>query len=785
MNKLFLSFILLIWLFLPFPAQNKNTQSESNKTNSSPANQQSPKSGKQELIDILQKPADNPFSTNTNQTDKTKTKNSGLKNSSTDLWVVAGVLLLGGIAFLAYFFFSYKLRPTTIGNELESTGRYATPEEVQKQFPYKFGTGCLILGYLIDENGNRCKTKYTFDKKGKVTKSEEVKDGVLVAISQENRLNHSSVEAGTGAGKTTTNFIPAIIEDGISGLSNAVIFDRKGSEFYAETSKIWEDHQRRVIYFNPWDQPLTHCFEPLWGATEDEIQALVLAHTAEIDEKSTAALYKATEIRFFKILFQSAQRWGSCQGPSDAIHCPTYATPEIASREDKLKPIHLRCTCRRHLCTLPAIAQLLDKGPSVVKAALEQNIDLYEKIYQVFSMTSSDIGKFFNGLQNIMGVYTSSDVANAFSRSDFILRELIPHRFQKDVETKTVLYVGISQTHTADANRVASVMVQLIVNEVFRRRDWMIEQGLKTKHIVPLNLFLDEIFSYAIKDFDDFQALARSAGCGIQTGFQIDEQAKKHYRAETPTIMKTNFRNQFYLQGTSYKTAKEISDSCGKKLKVAMSQTWGREGIFIRGNHSSSQTERLQEVPLITPDQIQSMPFNRMLVKSGPRPFWVETVKSFQNLVFSELTEDSVNYFLKKHKLHRLLDSRNEKRPAGSPSKHKYPGLDLKALGLEEVFQEDINKSKSDPKINKEQVNSFLRKAAWLGQNGHAKMYGATENEAETALDRICQITFKKNLRELNTNDAEKLMQQLRNKEDEVKTKRAVKTNKKQPSLYD
>jgi type IV secretory pathway TraG/TraD family ATPase VirD4 len=684
--------------------------------------------------------------------------------------VIPALLAIFVIGAGAYYFVMYRIRPFSTAPEHRSTGRFADPNEVTTNYLYSFGKGMLPLGYLLDEGGERVTEAEVLDKRGNVINKIKEKNGILIGIPAQNRTEHTCVEAGTGAGKSTISTYPSLIEDAFSNRVNSFIADRKGEENFRDTSYIWKAQGHRVLYLNPWDSALTHCTEPLYGATESEIKAIVLAHIGILtDTNSALKIYRDMEERLLTTLIMAAQRWSVCQGPSE-VHCPTYKTKEEALREDPKKPFSRRCKCRRHLCTLPALGELVNKGPKVTQEAIEKYPDLAERVFTIWDQSKSDIAKFFNGIQNKLGLYLEPEMANAFSRSDFHLRELLPYKKYDPKDKGVILYLGISQSYTVSSALLASVVIQLLVNQVFRRRDWMLRNNYSLNDVRLLDIKLDEIFSYAVQNFDEFQSIARSAGVAIQAAFQVESQARKYYLPETPEIMRTNFNTKMYLNGCSLKTAKDLSDSFGKRTVVKRSQSWGRSGIFVRGDHSSSETERTEEVALMTVDEIINLPKNHILVKTRLRPFILEGIPMYENELFAELIEKSKSSVMQQRRLNTLCDQRNEKRPQGQPLKPRHQKLDLRWLSLDRTFDNEISSSKGDPPMNKKFKESIIGKVTWVSRKSN-DAYGLTRDKILFNIEKICEIKFRKKFDDLKTSEAQSLMDEFVKHEENIKKK--------------
>ena len=156
--------------------------------------------------------------------------------------VLIGIFVVGAVA---YYFVMYRIRPFSTAPEHKSTGRFAAPDEVVTNYKYEFGKGMLPLGYLLDDHGNRVTEANVLDKNGNPVKTIKEKNGIIIAIPDINRTEHSSVEAGTGSGKSTTTTYPSLIEDACSNRFNSFIADRKGEENFRDTSYIWKSQGHR------------------------------------------------------------------------------------------------------------------------------------------------------------------------------------------------------------------------------------------------------------------------------------------------------------------------------------------------------------------------------------------------------------------------------------------------------------------------------------------------------------------------------------------------------------
>ncbi|MGH9759413.1 MAG: hypothetical protein ACREAC_01085, partial [Blastocatellia bacterium] len=126
--------------------------------------------------------------------------------------VTVGALILVGLKFGATLVPSRESHTTT--------GRLANKEELLTAYAHEWGTGGYMLGLLPPESKSSL-----FERLIAAVRRRRGK--AVLGLPPEKRLSHALMQAGPGAGKTTTGFIPQLVEDAHSGLFNVFIVDRK------------------------------------------------------------------------------------------------------------------------------------------------------------------------------------------------------------------------------------------------------------------------------------------------------------------------------------------------------------------------------------------------------------------------------------------------------------------------------------------------------------------------------------------------------------------------------
>ena len=528
----------------------------------------------------------------------------------------------------------------------------------------------------------------------------------MLHLSPEQRLNHTMIEAGPGAGKTSGLFIPQLLEDATSALFNAYIVDRKSPEIYYQIYLAWQQKGHRVIFFDPWRPDLTWGFEPLWDASIEDIEAMVEAHIqVSFDPNSTLRHYQEMNRRVLRVLFKCAQEWGKCKGASTGVECHCRHMP----REHESGEVRdCGCSCRRHFCTLPAVAELVALGWKATRAAIESTLpDENRFLSNMWEMRPDRLAEMWTGLAGRLELYRQPLPAAAFSRSDFRIEEIVTEVRSGYRGRRTLLIVGAPQSHGDHATLVASLMTQLIAKRLYLRRDEMAACGARWQEVIPLAVFLDEFGTYPVPGVEDFIATARSGAAGIVAALQHREQLVQFYGKESVNRMTTYFRTHIVLRGCHTKVAREVSDRCGKKLVYDSVPTRSSGGSWRLGRTvSHGESIRPVEVPVLRADEIEFMSLDRALVLGSTRASWVRLVRYFGEEALNRAVKLSEREAKIRAKANAKCDLEQQSRPQGEPRRLLQPRFNWAAIaGVEQGIRGSADQlqpmnSKQDARIN-------------------------------------------------------------------------------------
>ncbi len=568
-----------------------------------------------------------------------------------------------------------------------TTGRLASSQEVAEKYGCQPQAGGYLLGRQVPEDGISAFLHKAINRAG---------TNVELRLYPEQRLSHIIVQAGPGAGKTTGLFIPAIHEDAYSGVFNLYIVDRKAPEIYQMAAKVWRDKGHRVIYFDPWKPELTWGFEPLWQADNNRIEAMVQTFViVSPDPESSLRHYREMERRVLRAVFHAAQQWAWCRGPASGLRCRCQHSEQEHDTNRVADPgWSCGCKCRRHFCTLPAVASILTKGWKATRAAIEAvRPDLNEDLADLWEMHPSRLAEMFVGLAGRMELFRQDGPAAVFSRSDFIIEDIVPPVSYGNAGPRTLLVVGAPQSHGDLATLVASLMTQLIAKAVYLRRDQMAAQGVRWQAVVPVIAMLDEFGTYIVPGIDDFVATARSGAAGVLAALQNQDQLRQWYGMDAVDRMMTNFRTEIYLKGCHARVAKDLSDRTGTKLVIddVANRSKGSSVMSFWSTHSRGTSERPVEVPVLRPDEIEFMPEDKALVVGPTLPARIQLIRYYEDPQVARWVELSEQEVRMRTRINAQCDEAQEPRPKGEPRRLLTPRFKWSLLPgvLEAIQRED------------------------------------------------------------------------------------------------
>ena len=156
---------------------------------------------------------------------------------------------------------------------------------------------------------------------------------------------------------------------------------------------------------------------------------------------------------------------------------------------------------------------------------------------------------------------------------------------------------------------MAGLMIQNLSRELFSIAD---ENGGRLKN--RMVFFCDELGTMPPFDILPLFSAGRSRGLTLVPIIQSLAQLEKNYGAEGAEIIQDNCQDTIFGSfAPGSQTAETLSQSLGKRTALS--------GSVSRGKNDPSETLQMIERPLMTPDELKSIPKGSFIVmKTGSHP---------------------------------------------------------------------------------------------------------------------------------------------------------------------
>lgn len=690
--------------------------------------------------------------------------------------VMLFILFGGGLVYLVYrLMWASKMAPERIAK-----GRTANDDEI-KEWEYEEETGMFYLGqnYPIE-------TYSTY--RGEV------------GIPFKNRPQHIFVEAPTGSGKTTCFVVKQLVDDGKSKKVNTITFDRKGKEQFNKTSLIYKNLGHKVFYLSPWNPTRSMGFEPLFGADELELRALVEGHiiiSANPDDSKTH--YRILEQEILEGVFKTLKRLALCQGPSESPKdergqnlCRYKTDEEAKGIESKLakemkaaghemRPHKNVCMCRRRLATLPYAANIIQLGYRALRSLVEHFPDIWAECPTLRAENPSPrTVEMLNGLKGKMRYYLDKGPSKVFSRSDFCLDELTYPDFLSNEES-SILYIDAPQEQGRASAVLSSVMSQLIYQKINERRSILEEKGISASRIKHLALWFDEIGTFTIPDVNNMLATMRDTNTGAILLLQDQKQLQLYYDRVVPDTIHSNSFCKVYTGTINDERAMKLSLSVGNKIVSDKSYSFGSEGIVLPGELERKRSLRHAETPILAQNEIEFMcraerlPAEKegdlkyqdehnldglAIISSDRPPFVIKKWSYFRRPKHEwllNLVESSTEFNKNQERLIKLQDKNNNPRPLEEPKRFNDHSINWEIVPrVYATLIKELSQNDEYIPMTTKQLNII-----------NAKVRDMEIKNPEEYLDSLCQndVNIGKSFKLLTKKDASRLIKLL---EDEL-----------------
>ena len=539
-------------------------------------------------------------------------------------WLLLGVAAVAMIVMAGLTFFSQRytldnIKSKTVGDGQHGTARWATKQEIRATYqhvpfqPQEWRRGedlptaqGLVLGCVggraVKQHGKLYSQLSRLDKRKKKPKRKE--RNPMRAIVDTDDI-HCLMIGASGVGKTAYFLYPNLEYACACGMSFLAL-DTKGdlARNYGAVASKYYGYQVAVIDLrNP--------------TRADGYNLLTLInHYMDIcrkDESNLAARAKAE--KYAKILAKTivnpegdASNYGQNAFFYDAAE--GLLTAVILLLAEYLPPTGEEQQERRHIVSVFKLVQDLlapsktGKGKNGFQVLMDSLPDTHKaRWFAGAALNSAD-----QAMASVMSTVLSR--LNAFLDSE--LEQVLCFDSAIDAETfaseKSAIFLILPEEDPSK-NFMAGLMIQTLSRELFAVAD---ENGGKLKNRVVL--FCDELGTMPAFDILPLFSAGRSRKLTLVPIIQSLAQLEKNYGKEGAQIIQDNVQDTIFGGfAPNSQTADVLSKALGSRTVLS--------GSVSRGKNDPSQSLQMIERPLMTPDELKSLPKGQFVVmKTGTHP---------------------------------------------------------------------------------------------------------------------------------------------------------------------
>ena len=512
-----------------------------------------------------------------------------------NLWILfaaAGVMavVIGGLALLGDQYTLNNIKSRTVGDGQHGTARWATEQEIRSNYalvPFQ------VADWRVGKN--------LPEAQGLVLGSRDSRKGGITALVDSDDI-HCLMIGASGVGKTAYFLYPNLEYACACGMSFFAT-DTKGDlarNYGAVAEKYYGYHVSVVDLRNPtrsdgynlmtlinryMDKALREHSIEAYGKAENLINILAHSIISPKDEESRGQneyFYKAAEGVVASVLLLLAE----------------FLPP------DKEHP-----TERRHLVSVfILIQQLLAPSGMRGQSYFKQLMDMLPAHHRARNLASSALESSDQATASAM----STALAQMNTFMDIALEQVICFDNNIDAEKfakeKTALFLILPEEDRTK-NFMAGLMIQNLSKELFELAEK--GSGRLPNRVV---FYCDEFGTMPAFDVEALFSAGRSRGITLVPIIQSLAQLDKNYGDKGAESIVDNCQDTIFGGfAPNSQTAEQLSKSLGSRTVLS--------GSVSRGKNDPSQSLQMIERPLMTPDELKSIPKgNFVVMKTGTHP---------------------------------------------------------------------------------------------------------------------------------------------------------------------
>lgn len=511
-----------------------------------------------------------------------------------DLWLlmaVAGAVLLvfGGISVLSNNYTLNGIKARTVGDGQHGTARWATPKEIRQTYSH--------IPFAVREwrQGENLPTK-----QGIVLGSISSKRKITAMVDSDDI--HCLMIGASGVGKTAFFLYPNLEYACACGMSFLAL-DTKGdlSRNYGTIARKYYGYKVSVI--------------DLRNPTQSDgfnLLTLINRYMDESKEDPTDLAARAKAEKYAKILAKTiVDPEGSDHGQNAFFYdaAEGLLTSVILLLAEFLPPTEKDPVDKRHIVSVFKLVQdLLEPSPVGNQSHFQMLMRMLPPEHKAKWFAGAALNSSDQAMASVMSTVLSR--LNAFLDSE--LERVLCFDSAIDAETfaaeKSAIFLILPEEDSTK-NFMAGLLIQNLSRELFSVAD---EHGGKLQNRVVL--FCDEFGTMPPFDVLPLFSAGRSRRLTLVPIIQSLAQLEKNYGREGAEIIRDNIQDTIFGGfAPGSQTAEVLSKALGSRTVLS--------GSVSRGKNDPSQSLQMMERPLLTADELKSVPKGEFIVmKTGSHP---------------------------------------------------------------------------------------------------------------------------------------------------------------------
>lgn len=516
-------------------------------------------------------------------------------NNPVYILIAAGAIMfavIGGLALLAHYYTLNGIKSRTVGDGQHGTARFSTKQEIKKIYKH------IPFQPLLWRKGESLPAE-----QGLILGSVGAKNNVTALVDTDDV--HCLMIGASGVGKTAFFLYPNLEYACASGMS-FLTTDTKG-DLYRNYGAIARDHYGYNVAVIDLRNP----------TRSDGNNMLHLVNkymdTYRADENNLVAKAKAE--KYAKIISKTIinagdENYGQNQFFYDAAE--GLLTAVILMLAEYLPPqkVDGKLVDCRHIVSVFKIVQELI-APSRVKG--KSQFQLLMEQLPPDHKTKWFAGAALNSAEQAMMSVLSTILSRLNSFLDSEMEQILCFDTAIDAEKfcnqKSALFIVLPEEDLTKYFMV-SLMIQQLYREILAVAD---ENGGKLKNRVVF--YADELGTLpAIESLELIFSASRSRRLMMVPIIQSFGQLEKNYGKEGSEIIVDNCQDTIFGGfAPNSQTAEVLSKALGSRTVMS--------GSVSRGKNDPSQSLQMMERPLMTADELKSIPKgNFVVMKTGTHP---------------------------------------------------------------------------------------------------------------------------------------------------------------------